>query len=312
MIITVTPDPVLDSILLIDSWTPGIPMKAVDHRLSVGGKGLDASVALSHLGVESTGLCFLAGRIGRELEELVRERYGFPAIPVWVAGETRMAHIVTEIQNKTHSHIFTGGIVTTPQDEQALLAKVDESLPGAGYLITGGILPESAAPDLHARIIERARAAGTPALIDSFGIAMLAALPARPEIVKLNEREFCTTFQQTCASWEQLIEAARRVRSDREIGNLVITCGPKGMLAFTGQGNFHARPPQLAAVNAAGAGDAASAALAWQLSRGAGWSEALRWAAAVSAAVVLTPGTADCRMEDIERLLPQIEISEVR
>jgi hypothetical protein len=34
----------------------------------------------------------------------------------------------------------------------------------------------------------------------------------------------------------------------------------------------------------------------------------MRWAAATSAAVVLTPGTADCHMSDIERILPEVTV----
>jgi len=303
MILTITPDPVLDNILLVDTWTQGTTMKAVEQRWSVGGKGLDSSVALHHLNTRTKAITFLAGRTGKDLEQLIKTQYGFHLLPLWIPGETRTAHIISELQDGVHSHIFSGGILPSPQDELSLLEELDRHLSQALFIITGGILPQSGSVDLHARIIERAQAAGIPSLIDAHSQWMLSALPATPYIVKLNIHEFCITFKQKYTSIADLIPAGSAVRAKHHIQNLVITCGPDGILAFTEQGKFHAQ-------NAAGAGDAASAALAWRLSEIPDWPDALRWAAAVSAAVVLTPGTADCRQADIDRLLPQIKIVE--
>ncbi|KPL82894.1 hypothetical protein SE15_12715, partial [Thermanaerothrix daxensis] len=58
--------------------------------------------------------------------------------------------------------------------------------------------------------------------------------------------------------------------------------------------------------------DATSAALAWRLSLGDPWPEALRWAAATGAATVLTEGTADCHFADVQNLYPLVQIRELR
>lgn len=89
---------------------------------------------------------------------------------------------------------------------------------------------------------------------------------------------------------------------------LVITCGAKGMLALTPEGYYQAISPPQQAVNPAGAGDAASATLAWRRSQGDTDLEALRWAAAVSAATVLTACTGESRRSDIDSLLKDIEV----
>ena len=87
--------------------------------------------------------------------------------------------------------------------------------------------------------------------------------------------------------------------------SLVITCGKDGIRAFTPQGVFQAGAPELKAVNAAGAGDAVSAALAYHLMLGEPWAQALKWAAATAAAVVLTEGTAECDPAEVIRLYPE-------
>jgi len=47
------------------------------------------------------------------------------------------------------------------------------------------------------------------------------------------------------------------------------------------------------------------------LSQGDGWLEALRWAAASGAACVLTEATAEVRLEDVQRLLPQVVLGKL-
>lgn len=311
MILTVTPDPVLDNILLIEKWTQDIPMKAIGHHRSVGGKGLDSSVALTHLGGCGWAFCFLAGRTGQELLDLICEEYGFPVSPVWVQGDTRAAHIIADTGAKTHNHIFTGGINLTPENEHILITQFVEKLPLASFVITGGIFPDSASPDLHAKIIQEANSQGIPTLIDAHTRFMRSALKYRPTIVKQNQHEFCDTFNQNCRSVSDLVTAGRNISVENNIQNLVITCGKSGILAFTEQGDFHVLPPILEPINAAGAGDAASAALAWQLSETRNWQTALHWAVAVSAAVVLTEGTADFHLNDVERILKDVEIKRI-
>ncbi|MCZ7543052.1 MAG: PfkB family carbohydrate kinase [Anaerolineae bacterium] len=67
-------------------------------------------------------------------------------------------------------------------------------------------------------------------------------------------------------------------------------------------------PVPVEVVNPAGAGDAVLAGMAAALAQGKPFEEGLRLAFAAAAAVCLTPGTADCRREDVERLLPQVQL----
>jgi fructose-1-phosphate kinase PfkB-like protein len=101
------------------------------------------------------------------------------------------------------------------------------------------------------------------------------------------------------------------MRRHEDLPALVLTCGPDGILAVTKEGAWLAASPVQQEVNAAGAGDAVSGALPYRLSLGDPWPEALRWAAAISAAAVLTPGTADCRLEDVERILEETTVRQL-
>jgi fructose-1-phosphate kinase PfkB-like protein len=130
----------------------------------------------------------------------------------------------------------------------------------------------------------------------------------RPAILKLNRHELADTFGLASADLATLAREAEALRQREGLEALVLTCGGEGILALTAGAAYLAVSPAQVEVNAAGAGDAVSAALPYRLACGDSWSEALRWAAATSAAVVLTPGTADCRPADIAAILPQTTV----
>jgi len=58
----------------------------------------------------------------------------------------------------------------------------------------------------------------------------------------------------------------------------------------------------------AGAWDAVLAAIAWSLAERISLEEGLRLGTAAAGAVIMTPDTADCRHEDLERLLPLVQV----
>ena len=84
--------------------------------------------------------------------------------------------------------------------------------------------------------------------------------------------------------------------------------GQEGALAVTVEGAYRVRPPQVPVVNTAGAGDALDAGIMLARSRGADWPEALALGTAAAASVVMNEGTAICRREQVETLLPRVRV----
>jgi 1-phosphofructokinase family hexose kinase len=304
MLLTVTLNSGVDKVLLVDEFLPGLPVNARKVVTSVGGKGLDVSVVLRHLGVETTGLAFVAGETGRLLADLLAD-YGILPELVWVEGETRTCYVIAESKPGRVSHIKYGALHISSQHVEQFLRVYQTQLPKAGWVICSGSIPPALPESFYSDLVQSASQAGVKVLVDSTHKALLSTLPYHPTILKMNWDEFRGTFQVKADTFEELIPKARQAAAQHAIPNLVITCGSEGILAITQAGSFIARAPKQQAVNAAGAGDGASAAIVWRLSLGDPWPEALKWAAAVSAAVVLTEGTADCRMSDVNAILPK-------
>jgi 1-phosphofructokinase family hexose kinase len=307
MILTLTLNTAVDRVLLVDELIPGQPVAARKEVVCVGGKGLDASVALSGLGVPTVGLSLMAGSTGKLLESIVAS-YGIVPETIWVEGESRTCYVIAEANYQRVSHIKVGQLVVRPDHIAQLKVRYEQCLKEARWVVLAGSVPEMVSPGIYGELTAMARQAGVPVLLDSLKQHVLHALPFPPEILKMNQDEFSLTFNLPDPSLDVLRSAARRVRTEHNLPALVITRGAEGILAITPQGEYQVHIPVQQVVNAAGAGDAASAALAWRFGEGDLWVEALRWAGAVSAAAVLTEGTGEVRREDAERIYPQVTV----
>ncbi len=311
MILTVTANSALDEVIFIDEFRPTGVMRTQRVVDSVGGKGLDVSVALGSLGVsDSLAVGIVAGETGERLVRLL-EHYGVRHDLLRVAGETRSAHVIVETSLHRHSHIITGGYRLSPADAEAFQDLCRRHLPGASWVVCAGSLPEGMPAGFYEQVTAMAREAGALTLVDCTGEPLRRAAAARPAILKMNQHELAQTFGLAVDALPALLAGVGDLRRRLQLANVVITGGEEGMLAVTEGGCYLARAPRQEAINAAGAGDGASAALVWRLSQGETWPQALHWAAATSAAVVLTEATAHCRMEDVLRIYPQVSVRRI-
>jgi 1-phosphofructokinase family hexose kinase len=307
MILTVTTNSALDRVLFIERFLQGQPMRASKFVDCVGGKGFDVSVALRGLGVETVGLGIVAGRRGMDLVNHMKG-YGIQLDLVWGSGETRLAHVIVETERHDHSHIITLPPAVEAKQREELLRLYRLRLATTAYVVIAGSTAPGLPEDFYKTLIGLAQEANKPILVDCHGESMRQAVLAEPTIAKMNRSEFSQTFQVTVDSEEALLKEGSAFVDRYPYVNLVITDGKAGIWTFTPNEIFQAVAPSQEAVNAAGAGDAASAALVWRLSMREQWPEALRWAAAVSAASVLTEATAEVNPVDVTDLIPKTNV----
>ena len=75
MIYTITFNPALDYVIKIENFIPGKINKSKEEYIFPGGKGINVSIVLKTLGQEATAMGFIAGFVGKEIEEKV-QKYG--------------------------------------------------------------------------------------------------------------------------------------------------------------------------------------------------------------------------------------------
>ena len=87
MIYTVTFNPSLDYIVHLPTLTTGTINRTEDELVLAGGKGINVSIVLNNLGINTTALGFIAGFSGDEIVRFVNQ---FDQKPVSTFSKTNL------------------------------------------------------------------------------------------------------------------------------------------------------------------------------------------------------------------------------
>jgi 1-phosphofructokinase len=306
VIVTLTPNSGLDRVIFLPRFEWGETIRAADSLLAMGGKGTDVSMVLAELGDPGLALGFAAGQTGERMVRML-EKQAVRCDFVWAEGETRTNDVLIDTDKDQQSTITLPGLVVRPEHIRALRSRLRRHLPQASCLVLGGSLPQGMGPEVFHDLISDAKAAGVPTLFDASGPGLRAGARALPTLLKLNRTEMEQLSGHRLSSSEGIRCAAREWVA-RGVERVVVTAGTQGVWAFGADEAYFIPALRLKPVNTAGAGDGPMAGLAMGLVEKRTWAQALRLGVAVAAAVCLTPGTAQCHQEDVERLLPEVQI----
>ncbi|NLF02383.1 MAG: hypothetical protein GX601_15540, partial [Anaerolineales bacterium] len=270
---------------------------------------VSTSLVIHELGGVTVALGLRAGFTGQQLTALLDAR-GVLHDFAEAQGETRTAIVLIDIEAGQQSTITAPTLQATPDSLNHLHALLERHAPDAWGVVCGGTLPSGLPPDSHARLLRHAREFGLITLLDASGEALRQGVAGRPDILKINRHELEALDAESAGYTEPgSLAAWLHPQLDRwSAVGLVITLGEQGALAVTSAGDYWARPPRVPVANTAGAGDALGAGLMLALSRGLDWPEALTLGTAAAASVVMNEGTAICKRNQVEALLPQARI----
>ena len=140
---------------------------------------------------------------------------------------------------------------------------------------------------------------------------MQAALREGVALIKPNLAELSDLVGAPLDSESAQLGACRKLTSDGSVQAVALTLGDQGSLLVTAEKALRALPLAIEAVSAVGAGDSFLGGLVAALASGESLQRAFRVAVAAGSAAVLSPGTELCRAEDVQRLLPQVIVSEL-
>jgi tagatose 6-phosphate kinase len=293
------------------NWSGVNRPRAVDVR--PGGKGLNVARTLLALGADVLVLGLAGGAAGGAVRSGLAE-LAVPSDLTPIAGETRRTFTVLDQSRHTTALFNEPGPVVGVAEYQAFLDIYRRSLTRAQAMVISGSLPPGLPPDTYATLIKVAQAAGVPAVLDAHGDALRLGTAAGPAIVKpnLDELEDLAGRSLSLAGHGNgaVAEAAARLR-DAGAAAVVVSLGPAGLRAVTGDGGWQAVPPAVEAVNPTGAGDAVVAGLTWGLVTGQPWPDRLRDAAALGTAAALAPVAGEFDSGDYTRLRSNVMVAEL-
>ena len=251
MIYTLTLNPALDYAVSVPNFKTGSVNRTQSEKILPGGKGINVSVVLHNLGVESVALGFIAGFTGEEIKRLAEE---LGCKTDFIRVKNGLSRINVKMKADVESEINGQGPVLEEEDIAALFEQLD-TLQENDTLLFAGSLSKGMSSDTYAKMCERVAERGVRIVVDTTGQQLLSTLTFKPFLIKPNHIELEEIMGRALVGEEDLIAGAKQLQ---EMGarNVLVSMAGDGALLVTETGDvYRMAAPKGEVVNSVGAGD---------------------------------------------------------
>ncbi|MCM1494463.1 MAG: 1-phosphofructokinase [Bacteroides sp.] len=252
MIYTVTFNPSLDYIVNVENFTPGRVNRTSKELIFPGGKGINVSIVLQNLGLNSTALGFIAGFTGRGIQELL---HGFRIREEFIPVPIGLSRINVKLRSSEESEINGMG----PDIDSESLAQFYtqlEQLSSDDVLVLAGSIPQTLPDTIYRNIMERIQKTGIMVVVDATKELLCNVLEFHPFLIKPNNFELGEIFGLTnLRNKKEVIQYAKRLQ-ERGARNVLVSMAGDGAVLVAEDGSTYESPaPEGKVVNSVGAGD---------------------------------------------------------
>ena len=278
MIYTVTFNPSLDYYVKVNNLKSGIVNRTSTEYITVGGKGLNVSLALKELGNPSYALGFVAGFTGRAIDEKV-SALGLEHEFLEVEGQSR---INVKIKSTTETDINGTGALVTEDDVARLTKRLKALLKDGDWLIICGSVPPPLDDRTYENLLKKIKTVkNINVVVDACGGLLTNTLKYRPFLIKPNIFELSEIFGLKTLPNTKEIAACARTLQKQGARNVIVSMGSDGavMVTETDQA-MYVRAARGQLVNSVGAGDSMIAGFIHEYLASGNYFSALNFATA--------------------------------
>ncbi len=256
MIYTVTFNPSIDYIVGVDSFLTGTVNRTTDEKMFPGGKGMNVSMVLKNLGVESVALGFLAGFTGDNIRQMLEQK-GVAADFIFVEGLSRINVKLRSTEKglvREETEINGQGPVITETALKDLYEKLD-ALQAGDVLVLAGSIPGSMPSTIYMDIMRHLQGREIKIVVDATKDLLKNVLAYQPFLIKPNNHELGELFGADLTTRDEIIHYAKRLQ---ELGakNVLISMAGDGAVLVSEEGKvYQSEAPKGIVKNSVGAGD---------------------------------------------------------
>ena len=309
MILTVTLNAAIDKRYVVEGFRVGEVNRVKECAYTPGGKGLNVSKPASIAGAEVVATGFVGGHAGHYIEDSLKP-FGIRSEFYHLADESRSCINIWDEVNHVQTEFLEPGFTVTEEDFVNFEEKFKGLVAKADVVSMSGSVPKGLDGRAYQRLVKICKEAGKPVILDTSGNLLEMGIEACPTMIKPNIDEIRMLTGKVCDHLEDMVEAAKEVHG-KGVDIVAVSLGGDGSFVVCDEGIFRAEVPKIDAVNTVGCGDSMIAGYALGISEGLSVKETLRKASAISAAAALREETGFFVKEDMERILPQIKITEL-
>lgn len=313
MILTATLNPCIDKTITIEHLSPSGTNRVLESRSDVSGKGINVSMALQNLGVETQCLGFNY-TADRALIPQFLTGHHIAHLLVDVGGQLRTNIKIFERDGYTMTEYNEGGSPVNTEAVAAFTAQLRfrlSQLRPNELLVLDGSVPPGVPPDFYRQMILLAKRFHIRTVLDAAGPLLREGLKAAPYAIKPNLAELEDVVGRPLKTIPEICAAAKEI----VVGGTAYVCvsmGGEGALLVSQNGCWYAPAMTgLAVKGLQGAGDSLVAGMCMGILQNAPDTDILRYAVAAASGSVCHEGTLLCTRQDFEALLPRVIIRPV-
>lgn len=304
-IYTCTLNLAIDLFIETDTMEPFTVNRTKDDDIQANGKGVNVSLILKMLGVDTTALGFRAGFTGNYIEDYLQEKE-ISTDFIEVPGMTRI-NVFTQVNQTKEEYKLVNQGPEIPQEKVEVFLDQIRSLQAEDYLCISGSLPRGIESTILVDISRICQERDVHLIIDSSYKEIMDCLPYHPFLLKPNEEELASWFGEIIDSEEaylfygqQLIKAGAQ--------NVLLSLGSGGAIFFSQTKIIRGNSPIGKVVNTACAGDTLLGTFLAGYLTEQPLEETLRKSLAAGSSTAFRKGLTD--FSDVKELSKQIEVKE--
>ncbi len=251
MIYTVTFNPSLDYIVSVDHFKTGQINRTTKEIMYPGGKGINVSMVLKNLGVESTALGFMAGFTGGEIERLLAVQ-GIRSD--FISVKEGISRINVKLRSDEESELNGMGPAIGEAEIKELYAQLDEMEDG-DTLVLAGSIPTVMPETMYMDIMKHLKDKKLDIVVDATKDLLVNVLEYHPFLIKPNNLELGEIFGVDLKTQEDVIPYAKKMQEKGARNVLISMAGEGAVLVTETDEVYRSAPPKGKVVNSVGAGD---------------------------------------------------------
>ena len=226
MVYTVTFNPAIDYVIRMEEVRLGAMNRSEREEIYFGGKGINVSIVLGELGIDSKALGFTAGFTGEAIEKGLADM-GIDTD--FVRLENGNSRINVKIKSEEETELNCQGPHIDDRAIADLFVKLD-GLKDGDSLILAGSIPSSLPSDIYERILERISGKKIRVVVDAIKDLLLNVLKYKPFLIKPNNHELGEMFGVELKTDEEIEKYARKLKDMGAVNVLVSMAGDGAML----------------------------------------------------------------------------------
>ena len=296
MVYTITFNPAIDYVLHTKEMKFGATNRSEREEIYFGGKGINVSIVLKELGINSKALGFVAGFTGDAIENGLADMGIATDFVRLKKGNSR---INVKIKSDEETELNAQGPDIDDVAVSVLFEKLDK-LSDGDTLILAGSIPASLPSDIYEKILKRISHKNIRTIVDATNDLLLNVLKYRPFLIKPNNHELGEIFGAELKTDAEIEKYARKLH-DMGAMNVLVSMAGDGAMLIDENGIPHRCGVCKGKVkNSVGAGDSMIAGFLAGIESG-DYEYALKIGTAAGGATAFSDGLA--KKEKIEELL---------